>query len=189
MDRPELTEGTRYGWVMSGRTTRAGQRSAAAIAVAAFVLAGCAGEVASQDDRESDIYAAALTWLVARPGVADTEEAPPIYIEHLGPDGIPLDVQVELIEHFDENDVELRFVDGRSEAVDETLDDMPVRDGSVLVGLGPISDDQPTELRAELYRDLDDITAYRFTLRRSGGVWELAEAPEVVDPEGLVADP
>ena len=67
--------------------------------------------------------------------------------------------------------------------------DMPVRDDSVLVGLGPISDDQPTELRAELYRDLDDVTAYRFTMRRSDGEWTLAEAPEVVDPEGLVADP
>jgi hypothetical protein len=157
--------------------------------IAALVLAGCAGEVASQDDRESDIYAVALTWIVARPDVADDAEAPPIYIEHLGPDGISLDVQVKLIEQFDQDDVELRFVDGRAEAVDETLEGMPVRDGSVLVGLGPISDDLPTELRAEVYRDLDDVTAYRFTLRRSGGEWELAEAPEVVDPEGLVADP
>ncbi len=157
--------------------------------LAALVSVGCAGEVASQDDRESDIYAEALAWIVARPDVADAEDAPPIYIEHLGPDGIPLDVQVELIEHFDESDVELRFVDGREEAVDETLDGMPVRDGSVLVGLGPISDDQPTELRAELYRDLDDVTAYRFTLSRTDGEWSLAEAPEVVDPEGLVADP
>ncbi|MEO1062179.1 MAG: hypothetical protein AAFZ07_12230 [Actinomycetota bacterium] len=160
-----------------------------AIAIAALVLAGCAGEVASQDDRESDIYAEALTWIVARPGVADPDDDRPVYIEHLGPDGIPLDVQVELIAHFDEVDVSLRFVDARAEAVDETLDEMPVRDGSVLVGLGPISDDQPTELRAELYRDLDDITAYRFTLRRAGDEWKLAEAPEIVDPEGLVADP
>ncbi len=174
---------------MSGRTTRAGHRSATAVAIVALVRTGCAGEVASQDDRESDIYAEALAWIVKRPGVADTDESQPIYIEHLGPDGIPLDVQVELIEHFDADDIELRFVDGRSEAVDETLDEMPVRDGSVLVGLGPISDDQPTELRAELYRDLDDVTAFRFTLRRRDGEWELAEAPEVVDPEGLVADP
>ena len=175
---------------MSGRATGAGRRRpAAAIAVAALVLAGCAGEVASQDDRESDIYAVALAWIVSRPGVADAEEDRPVYIEHLGPDGIPLDVQVELIEHFDAAEVELRFVDARAEAVDETIDEMPVRDGSVLVGLGPISDDQPTELRAELYRDLDDITAFRFTLRRVGEEWELAEAPEIVDPEGLVADP
>lgn len=154
-----------------------------------LVLAGCAGEVASQDDRESDIYAEALAWLVARPDVADEGiDSPPLYIEHLGPDGISLDVQVDLIDHFD-GLVELRFVDARAEAVDESLVEMPVRDDSVLVGLGPISDDQPTELRAELYRDLDDVTAYRFTMRRSDGEWTLAEAPEVVDPEGLVADP
>ncbi|MEM9607928.1 MAG: hypothetical protein AAGA99_10950 [Actinomycetota bacterium] len=169
----------------SGAQRRVSRLLVGAAAVA-MTVAACAGEVASSDDRKTQIYATALDWLLDRPDteVGDVEE-PLIYIEHLGSDAIALAVQVDLIDRYDDV-VELRFVDARTEAVDESVSDAPVREGRVLIGLGPISEEN--ELRAEVYRSSSEVTAYRFRLHDEDG-WRLSATPTPIEPEGLVADP
>lgn len=154
--------------------------------IAAVTAAGCANGSASRDDRDTEIYDTALEWLLDHADVeAVGDDVPLVYVEHLGADSIALGVQVELIDRF-ATEAELRFVDARTEAVDESAPDAAVRDQRVLIGLGPVSDDD--EVRAEIYRSEVEVSAFRLELSERDG-WRLAGEPMPIEPVGLVADP
>ncbi len=156
----------------------------------ALVSAGCA-DSAPEDDREVGIYASVLEWIFDRPdvtvGTTPEGDGPPAFIEHLGSGEIAIDVQVDIIGSFDD-EVDIRFIDARQEALDESLPGSPVRDEGILIGLGPVTDGDPTEVRAEA-RYGNRIDAYRFTLVLTGGEWILDGEPALVDAEGLVSEP
>ncbi len=146
---------------------------------------------APADDRELGIYASVLDWIFDQPdvevGTTPEGDGPPAYIEHLGSGEIAIDVQVDIIGRFD-GEVDIRFIDDRQEALDESLPGSPVRDEGILIGLGPVTDGDPTEVRAEA-RYGSRIDAYRFTLVRTGEQWRLDGEPALVDAEGLVSEP
>lgn len=118
----------------------------------------------------------------------EDEDLPPVYLVGLHRE-ISLQVQVELVSRFEARGYDLRFLDGAEEALDEAEPNVPVRDGGLLVGLGPIPEGRRVDVRAEVYRSLADLDAYRFSLARWGGVWSLVEEPTPVEAEGFVATP
>ncbi len=154
------------------------------------LLAGCADDDGGRDGGVADVYVVVIEWVLAESEFAPDpalDDRSPVYVDSLGPDEIDLDVQVEVVRHF-EPAVDVRFVDIRTEAVDESEVGAPVRDGGLLLGLGVVPVDGPIEIRAEVYKTLDSVVGYRFRLFRSGQTMVLIEPPERVEPESLVGE-
>ncbi len=125
----------------------------AAAVLLALALAACGSDQVddpAQDDAE--IYRTVIGDLVARSGVTfpQSDDPPVLYVEALGVDGIDLEIQVELVTAWVER-YDIRFIDDRGEAVDPDIEGFPVREGSLLLGLGPITRDGTAEVRGETY--------------------------------------
>jgi hypothetical protein len=178
----------------SGGRRRRGPGAALGVALAAALLvAGCPnGDDVDGPDRAIGIYGSVLTWVLDHeappPGGIEEGDQVPVFVQSLGPE-IGLQVQIELVARFEDEGYQLRFIDERTEAVDEADPDLPVRAETVLVGLGPIPEGTQVDVRAEVYHDIDDIEAYRVSLARWAGTWTLVEDPTPVEPEGFVAAP
>jgi hypothetical protein len=155
------------------------------------VLAACSSEEGrSEADRQVAIYGVVLDWVLDReqlpgPG-AEPDETPTVFVDHLG-HPIDLEVQVGLVGRFEDR-FDLRFVDSLSEAMDEEAPGSPVRDGAVLIGLGAVPDDSPLLVRAEIYRDVRTLNAYRFEVARWAGQWVLRGEPESIEAEGFARE-
>jgi hypothetical protein len=160
-----------------------------ALALAALVLAGCPSSTEDDThDRDAAVYRAVINDLVRDQPVEtqDPEALPALFIEAFDPEGIPLEVQVEIVADF-ETRFAVRFLDDRVEATDIELPGSPVRLESLLIGLGPIVGDDTVDVRGELYFSETDIRAYRYTLdEQADGSWSIVDLPEGVDPEGFV---
>lgn len=165
-------------------------RGVAPILLCGAVLAGCGDDGSTRDSRVVDAYIVVVEWVLAEAEFADPtlDEMPPVFVESLGPSEIDLEVQVEIIREF-EPVVNIRFIDTRTEALDEFEVGAPVRDGGLLLGLGPVPVAGPIDIRGEVYRTVDRVAGYRFRVARSGPTMVLIEPPERVEPEGLVGEP
>ena len=165
-------------------------RAVVAILLCGLGLAGCGDDDRSGDSRAASAYIAVVEWVLAEPEFAfdpTLDEIPPVFVESLGPGEIDLDVQVEIIRHF-EPDIDIRFIDTRTEALDESKVGAPVRDGGLLLGLGPVPAQAPIDVRGEVYQTLDRVFGYRFQVAQSGQTMVLIGPPEEVEPEGLVGE-
>jgi hypothetical protein len=165
-------------------------RAVVAILLGGALLAGCGDDDGSRDSSTADAYIVVVEWVLAEPDFAPDptlDEMPPVFVESLGPDEIDLDVQVKIVRHF-EPVVDIRFIDARTEALDESKAGAPVRDGGLLLGLGPVPAEVPIDIRGEVYQTSDRIFGYRFRVARSGQTMVLLEPPEQVEPEGLVGE-
>ena len=160
----------------------------AAVALTIALFAGCSGNGADDASREAAIYRAVIAHLAEdyAPEPLGPDENPILYVASFALDGVSLEDQVELVAAFDD-DYEVRFVDDQSEAVDDDLENRPVRPGSALLGLGTIVDDGLSTVRVELYADEMDIRGFRFSVRAGAEGWEVVGEPEPVVPEGFVA--
>lgn len=157
--------------------------------VAVLGLAGCTnGTEVDTTARDAAIYRTVIADIVDRSGVAldASEDLPVLFIEAFDADGIPLEVQVELVSSFID-EYEIRFIDDRDEALELDVADLPVRVNSVLIGLGPIVLGGSAELRSELYLNANDVRAYRYTVSGSEDRWQLVGDPETIEPEGFVS--
>lgn len=156
-----------------------------------LLLVSACGESANPDsaERSATIYGAVIEDLaddVVGSGT-ENEDLPIVFVEALNPDGIELEVQVEVIASLAEI-YDVRFIDDIDEAVDVDLDHRPVREGSALVGLGAIVVDGTADVRGEVYSQTDQVLAFRYSLRPVGdGTWAIAGTPESVEPEGFVS--
>ena len=163
-----------------------------AMVAVALVAVACSSTSTADDGREVDTYEAILRWLVdytdRSVGAPSDGGSRLVFVDHLGPDKIALDIQVELVVRLADH-ADLRFIDSLEEAVDVDLEDRPVRDGGVLVGLGLVPDETPIEARGEVYLGPDEVHGWRFPMILRNGRWELRADPEVVDPEGFVETP
>ena len=165
-------------------------RGLVAILLCGALLAGCGDDDGKRDSTVADAYIVVVEWILAEPEFAPDPtiaETLPVFVESLGPGEIGLDVQVEMVDHF-EPVADIRFIDTRTEALDETELGTPVRDGGLLVGLGPVPASGPIDIRGEVYRTADRVVGYRFRVARSGQTMVLVEPPEHVEPEGLIGD-
>ncbi len=160
--------------------------------VAFWLLAGCGnGDQPDETARDAAIYRSVLTDIVDRSGVEfdGDEDLPVLYIEALGPDGIPLEVQVEVVGAFVEQ-YEIRFIDAFEEAVDAELPDLPVPEGALLIGLGDIDVEVTAEVHSEVYLRIDEVRGFDYTLVDFGGQrWDIVGSPTETEAEGLVPTP
>jgi hypothetical protein len=166
------------------------RRGVVPILVCGAVLTGCGDDAGRQDSTATDAYIVVVEWVLAQPEfVPDPTlaEPSPVFVESLGPGKIDLAVQVEIVRHF-EPVVDIRFVDTRAEALDGSEPGAPVRDGGLLLGLGPVPVAAPIDIRGEVYRTVDHVVGYRFRVARSGQTMVLIEPPEWVEPEGLIGE-
>ena len=173
---------------MFGRATLG--RGVVAILVSGALLAGCGSDDGSGDSGVADAYIAIVEWVLAEPEfVPDPtlDGMSPVFVESLGPGEIDLEVQVAIVRYF-EPVVEIRFIDIRTEALDESEVGAPVRGGGLLLGLGPVPAAGPIDIRGEVYQTVDGVVGYRFRVAQSGQSMVLIEPPERVEPEGLVEE-
>jgi hypothetical protein len=154
------------------------------------LLTGCPNEDQKDDDeRDAAIYESVIEDLIERSGVEldGGADLPVLFIEAIGPDGILLPVQVEVVGRFEDR-YEIRFIDHLDEAVDEEFVELPVPEGSLLIGLGDLRVDGTAEVHSEIYLQVDDVRGFVYTLARVGYLrWEVMGAPDEAEPEGLVA--
>lgn len=151
-------------------------------------LTGCtSGNVADHAARDAEIYENVIIELSDQFRVTDPIEdrEPVLYLESFAADGVSLETQVAITAAFlDVYDV--RFIDEREEAVDDDVAELPVRRGGVLVGLGPIVENETVTVRAELYFDSGDMRGFLYTLVKPLDRWETVGFPEPVTPQGFV---
>jgi len=151
---------------------------------AAVVVSGCGDGGSRQDESVAEIYSAAIRWLVddgrdARPSAFDR-----VFIEAVDEEAIPLVVQTEVVSRL-EDAIAVRFIDAREEAIDTSEPGDPVRDDSVLIGLGPVRDveHQPLRVYADRYLNVRDVVAYEIGLEQTDGRWQVAGEPRRVPVE------
>ena len=109
-------------------------RLVGAILLSAALLGACGSETTTSDSREADAYILVLEWVLAEPDLAPERTAdglPVVFVESLGSTGIDLDVQVEVVGHFEGTEVDIRFIDSRAEALDDEVIGAPGRSRSV----------------------------------------------------------
>ncbi len=159
---------------------------------------GCGERSDDRSERDAAVYSAAIDEVITIHAVPpeDPEAIPVVYVESFDPAVIDLEVQVAVVARFLET-YDIRFIDDLAEVIDPDLVDRPVRDDLLLIGLGPIipgTTDRDVGVRAEVYRDLDHIDAYRITLvfdrpatDERPEQWVVEGEPETVEPEGFVA--
>jgi len=155
--------------------------------VCAVPLIGCA--TTSPDEvRTAEAYTAVVRWLLVDAMGDEPDPGVALFLESLTADEIPLEVQVEMIGLLGEFE-NIRFIDEHQEAVDIGLADFPVYSDGLLIALSAVGPDDPPVIRAEMYRNRNDISAFRFTLSESGSGWRVDADPEVVAVEELRAVP
>lgn len=160
---------------------------------AALVVSACGSDTGSDDPltEAADIHRVVIGDLVDRSGVvfdSSVEEPPVLFVEAFGAEEIPLEVQVDIVAGWQET-YDVRFIDDRMEALDDASDDRPVKERSLLLGVGPITRNGTAELRGEYYRSEDLVGAYRYTLTKTADGWRVSTDPEAIEPEGFVPAP
>lgn len=150
--------------------------------MAAVVLAGCGDGTSARDTAVADVYTAVIRWLVFDEADGDAGRERMVFVEATGGERIALGVQADVVGGL-EDSVEIRFIDTREEAIDTSEPADPVRDGGVLVGLGPVRDLERARVHvyADRYRDLRDVVAYEIILERSDGRWRVSGDPKRVE--------
>lgn len=138
-----------------------------------WVLNSCSSD--SDDADVAGAYSEVLRWFVDRGG--PHSERPVVFIEPRGEGlDIGLDTQAAVISAAD-GFAEVRFIDDRSEALDEE----GVRDGGIFIALGPGTQDRDLlivecdEILAE-----DDELSWSFTLRYRDGQWSRIGTPQPI---------
>ncbi len=142
-------------------------------------------EFPPQVKQDAEIYEAALNHLVEVSGVelAENWVDPVVFVEVLDTTEVDLETQVAVVDEMDE-EFAIRFVDDLGEAVDIELDDLPVREGTILIAFGPIEvDGAEYRFHAEYYIDSDESLglSFRFENRQPAG----ADRPRMV----LIGEP
>ena len=164
----------------------------ALVVVLACAVVGCSSQ-SSSEVRAAEVYDTAIRWLATER--ADDPEPLRMFVEPRGEGAsIELDVQAEVIQ-LSADLADVRFIDARDEALVETDSTvappdpdqakpdaamLTVRDGGMLVRLGPVIEDG-ARLNLEIDRwDSDEqFTTLEFVLRDRGGQWQVVGSPVV----------
>ena len=151
----------------------------ALVALATFSVAACADD--DPDDpnqRRIDIYSAVIPPVATHERPDLTVDEPLDVVVYVAPRenvDINIDVQVGVV-HALEDWADIRFIDEFEEAIDPAEPRQPVRDGSVLIGLGAIPDGPSSvQVTADRYEFADELTTFEIELRRRGGEWSIVE--------------
>lgn len=156
------------------------------LGVGAVTLSGgCGADTSVEDGSIAGLYSAAVRWLVEEANEGEAPAPERAFIEAVGEERIPLEVQAEVVSQL-KDVMPVRFIDAREEAIVLEEPGDPIRDGGVLLGLGEVTDidRSPVRLYVDRYRDVYDVVAYELLLERRGGTWQVTGEPRTVPVEG-----
>lgn len=143
-----------------------------------LVAGGCT--TGSDRDSEADIagaYSHIMEWVAQRSG--SDSDRPVVYAVALGEGfSIDLSLQAKILDNVGD-EVDVRFVDDRSEA----FADGTVRDGGVLMAVGPaVEDNRDIVIEGEETTDDERVIHWRFELRADRNAdWSFVRAPSTAN--------
>lgn len=157
-----------------------GRRGVAWIGAAAGALAMGACSSSSEGIKpikRADAYVAAINWYVESlpepPPTTGGDEPGPVVVYIGTQSGTAIDSQVQAFVVEDmadrKDDVTLRFLDVRDDALEMDQEDQPVKDDGVLLLVGEFEEAKPPiHVELEVYRNAADIATYDMKVFRSG---------------------
>jgi hypothetical protein len=155
----------------------------ATVALATLMLVGCNDEPSADDPNQRliDIYAAVIPEVATIDHPDLTVDEPVEAVVYVAPrENVSINIEVQLgVVRALEEWADIRFIDEFEEAIDTGEPSQPVRDGSVLVGLGMVSEGTiEVDVVADRYEYVDQYTTFHVNLRRRAGEWTVAEPIE-----------
>lgn len=138
-----------------------------AVAGVALAMLGCSSEDRPLEGtaRESAVVVQ-LVRLVAQDAPVDPElpDALPLVFV-VGYDGtLAIEVQASVVATL-VDEIDVRFVDERAEAIDDSTEDRPVREGGLLAAIGPIpAERRAVDVEVERYVHAQDVERFVATL-------------------------
>ena len=161
--------------------------AAGAISMSLVACGAADADPRSGDGREAAVYESVLVWMLDEepPRASDdgSDERPgwTMYVTSRYEEPIAVDVQAFVVEALDDH-VVIRFIDERTEAVDERDERQPVREDGILVGLGAVPPEgDSVVVYVDRYREIDDVEAFDVAVRRRGDTWEVVGVPAAAD--------
>lgn len=150
----------------------------AACGIAALTACGAsANDPETTQGRAAQVYEMAIRSIVedelGDTTTTDDEPRPVVYVVGLDGRRIDDEVQAKLVQELDD-DINLHIQDDRSEAIDDSEDDEPVREEGILVLLGPVPEEGPRfDLQLERYQSLDAHEELLMSFRFDGEDWSV----------------
>lgn len=172
---------------MSGRR---GVSLIVAVNVVLFLAACTSDSAGVKPLTTGDAYSAAINWYVdslpAPPPTTGGEAPGPVIVYVVSESGksINSQAQASVVADFADrkDDVTVRFLDLRDDALDLDIDKQPVKDGGVLLLVGEVEErPPPVNLDVVVYHNVDDAVAYSMKIHRTNGEIT-ATAQTVVEP-------
>ena len=149
-------------------------------ALAAVALA--VGATACDRDEESQSADVQMLVAVVRdaaeqaPPREDPDELPVVYVVSSADEGIEPKVQASVANTLN-GEIDVRFADARSEAVDDEQPGQPVRDHGCLVQMGELPTDiDPVDVEVEFYRSETEFSVRVLTFSESGDAWSMTSS-------------
>jgi hypothetical protein len=135
------------------------------------------------EEREAAILEAVVREVGLGDPPAEGEPLPVVYV--VGADDVTFDIGVQagVAQAFTDL-AELRFADSRTEVVDEADESLPVRDGGVLLAVGPIPAEgrRSADVPVERYQSLEDHVDLVVSVTWRDLTWTVASTIVVPDP-------
>jgi hypothetical protein len=155
-----------------------------AVVLVALAMAGCDGTTKDEASRDAQVYVATIRHVLeAEPARDEAAPLPVVYVVGVGEEKIAPSVQADVAQELDK-DAEIRFADKREEALLQNQDDVPVRDGGVLVAVGAVPPDvEPVEVRVEIYRSEVDSSKVVLTIGKQSSQWTVTSESVVPSAE------
>lgn len=165
------------------RPTRAVRRGIGVVLALALMSTGCS----ESNPVEGNARDAAVVEQVIRSIVAgeelDPDKVPVVFVVGAESD-IPIEVQAAVAAGM-LDEVDVRFADSRAEAIDDGLEVLPVRDGGLLVVVGPVpAEGRRIDVLAERYRDATDSNSLVVSLQWREPEWSVTSTsvlPPVIE--------
>lgn len=146
--------------------------------LAPLVVNSCGSDGSPMIERDAGVYAAVIRALADEPPDPwrdrvdiDDQRERVVFAGPLDEEiAISLEVQAAVVEAL-EDLATIRFVDQRTEAIDDDDDEQPVLEGGMLVLLGTVPAGRSPAVETERYVALDAATQYVVTAEQSDGEW------------------
>ncbi|MCU1390567.1 MAG: hypothetical protein JWL72_3905 [Ilumatobacteraceae bacterium] len=137
--------------------------------------------------KTADAYSAAIRWyLAANAGTATTTSSSGrplvVYVAPESGKAISSQTQASVVKDMSTMSevVTVRFADVRDEVLETDIDDLPVKDGAVLLLVGEVHEAAPpVDVTVDVYRSVNDSHEYTMTITGSGDLFEATRVSEV----------
>lgn len=147
-----------------------------------LVSTACSRDGSDEGSRKVDVLVVSIRDVVGAPPAADSREAlPVVYVVGVGEHEVAATVQSDVADQL-QDEVDVRFADGRDEAIETGETDQPVRDSGVLLMVGDVPEEgNPVDVPIEIYRSELDTSTVVFTVAERASTWVVTATSQVTD--------